>query len=129
MIRKTLIAAIAPIAMTLATGSIAAGQHGHQDKPQHGGMVAETKGVSYELVATPASLQLHLRDHGKAMDVAKASAKLTLLSGSDKQEVELRPAGNRLEASGSFKLGAGTKVVAQVNQAGKPVGTVRFVIR
>ena len=90
---------------------------------------AETKGVSYELVATPASLQLHLRDHGKAMDVAKASAKLTLLSGSDKQEVELRPAGNRLEASGSFKLGAGTKVVAQVNQAGKPVGTVRFVIR
>ena len=129
MIRKTLIAAIAPIALTLATGSFAAGQHGHEDKPQHGGIVAEAKGVSYELVATPASLQLHLRDHGKAMDMSKASARLTLLSGGDKQEVELKPAGNRLEASGNFKLGVGTKVVAQVSQAGKSAGTVRFVIR
>ena len=53
------------------------------------------------------------------MDVFKASAKLTLLSGSDKQEIELKPAGDLLEAVGSFKLGAGTKVVAQVTNAGR----------
>ena len=32
---------------------------------------------------------------------AKASAKLTLLSGAEKQEVELKPAGDKLEATGS----------------------------
>ena len=126
MIRTTLIAAFA---LSLTANAYAAGQHGHEDKPQHGGIVASAKELSYELVATPTSLQLHLRDHGKAMDVSKASARLTLLSGSDKQEVELKPAGNRLEATGSFKLGAGTKVVAQVTNAGKPAGTVRFVIK
>ncbi len=61
--------------------------------------------------------------------MSKASAKLTLLSGSDKQEIELKPIGNRLEAVGSFKLGAGTQVVAQVTNAGKSAGTVRFVIK
>ena len=126
MNRTTLFAAIA---LSLAANAYAAGQHGHEDKPQHGGIVAEAKGVSYELVATPTSLLLHLRDHGKAMDVSKASARLTLLSGSDKQEVELKPAGNRLEATGNFKLGAGTKVVARLTNGGKSVGTVRFVIK
>ena len=126
MNRTTLFAAIA---LSLAANAYAAGQHGHEDKPQHGGIVAEAKGVSYELVATPTSLLLHLRDHGKAMDLSKASARLTLLSGSDKQEVELKPAGNRLEATGNFKLGAGTKVVAQLTNGGKSVGTVRFVIK
>ena len=125
MIRTSMLAAIA---LSLAANVYAAGQHGHEDKPQHGGIVAEAKGVSYELVATSTRLQLHLSDHGKAMDVSKASAKLTLLSGGDKQEVELKPAGNRLEASGSFKVAAGTKVVAQVSNAGKPAGTVRFVL-
>ena len=126
MIRTTLFAAIA---LSLAAHAYAAGQHGHKDKPQHGGIVAVAKEISYELVATSTSLQLHLRDHGKAMDVSKGSAKLTLLSGSDKQEVDLKPAGNQLEASGSFKLGAGTKVVAQITNAGKPAGMVRFVIK
>ena len=126
MIRISLFTAAA---LLLAAHVHAAGQHGHADKPQHGGIVVEAKEISYELVATPTRLQLHLRDHGKVMDVSKAGAKLTLLSGSNKQEVELKPAGNRLEASGSFTLGVGTKVVAQVTNVGKPAGTVRFVIK
>ena len=126
MIRTYLFTAIA---LSLVANAYAAGQHGHADKPQHGGLVAEAKGASYELVTTPTQLQLYLRDHGRAVDVSKAGAKLTLLSGRDKQEIELKPAGNRLEAGGSFKLAAGTKVVAQVTNAGKPAGTVRFVIK
>jgi hypothetical protein len=122
-------------ALALALGAtspaFAAGEHGHahEHKPQHGGVVVEVKDIDYELVATPGLLQLHLRDHGKPADVSKASAKLTLLSGTDKQEVELKPAGAKLEAAGSFKLGAGTKVVAAVQQAGKPAATARFVLK
>ena len=76
---------------------------------KHGGVVAEAKDMDYELVA-------------------KASAKLTLMTGTEKQEVELKPAGDKFEAIGSFKVGPGTKAVAVVTIAGKPTGTVRFVL-
>jgi hypothetical protein len=85
--------------------------------------------MDYELVAKPTVIQLHLRDHGKAADLSNASAKVTLLSGSEKQEVELRPAGDRLEAAGTFKVAAGTKAVAIVTIGGKAAATVRFVVK
>jgi hypothetical protein len=103
--------------------------HAHEHKPLHGGVVVEVKDIDYELVAKPALIQLHLRDHGKSADVSKASAKLTLLNGAEKQEVELKPAGDKLEASGAFKVGPGTKVIAMVTNAGKPAGTVRFSLK
>ena len=92
-------------------------------------MVVEVKDIDYELVAKPAIVQLYLRDHGKPADVSKASAKLTLLAGTDKQEVELKPAGDKLEATGSFKVGPGTKAVAVVSGAGKNAATVRFTLK
>ena len=78
---------LATLALTLAGQAFAAGGHDHS--PKHGGVVAEAKDMDYELVAKPAAIQLHLRDHGKPADVSKASAKLTLLTGAEKQEVEL----------------------------------------
>lgn len=124
-------ALLASIALALASSAFAAGEHNHahEHKPLHGGLVVEVKDMDYELVAKPTVIQLHLRDHGKPSDVAKASAKLTLLSGAEKQEVELKPAGDKLEATGTFKVGPGTKVVALVTIAGKPAGTVRFALK
>jgi len=124
-------ALLASIALALAGSAFAAGEHSHahEHKPLHGGLVVEVKDMDYELVAKPTVIQLHLRDHGKPTDVAKASAKLTLLSGAEKQEVELKPAGDKLEATGTFKVGPGTKVVALVTIAGKPAGTVRFALK
>ena len=123
---------LASIALTLAGSAFAAGDkhdHAHEHKPMHGGVVVEVKDIDYELVAKPTVIQLHLRDHGKPADVSKASAKLTLLTGAEKQEVELKPAGDKLEASGTFKVGPGTKVVALVTIAGKSAGTVRFALK
>jgi hypothetical protein len=122
-------AILAALALTLAGSAFAAGDHSHEHKPMHGGVVVEVKDMDYELVAKPAAIQLHLRDHGKPADVAKASAKLTLLNGTEKQEVELKPAGDKLEATGSFKVGPGTKAVAVVTIGGKPAGTVRFALK
>lgn len=102
--------------------------HAHNHQPLHGGVVVEVKDMDYELVAQPGSLQLYLRDHGKPVDLAKASARLTLLTGSEKQDVELKPAGDKLAASGSFKLGPGTKAVAVVTVNGKP-STARFTLK
>ena len=95
----------------------------------HGGVVVEVKDLDLELVAKPNVIQLHLRDHGKSLDVANGSAKLTLLSGADKQDIELKPAGDRLEAKGSFKVSAGTKLVAVVTLPGKPSTTARFTLK
>ena len=96
--------------------------------PIYGGLVTEIKDVDYELVAKSDVLQLYVRDHGKPVDVSKATAKITLLAGADKQEVELKPTGDKLEAKGSFKVTPGTKVVAQVNLASK-AATARFVLK
>jgi hypothetical protein len=121
---------IAALALATTGAAFAADNHahGHEHKPLHGGLVVEVKDMDYELVARPDLLQLHLRDHGKAVDVSKVTAKLTLLSGTEKQQVELKPAGDKLEAKGSFKVAAGTKVVAVVLTTGK-YSTARFVLK
>jgi hypothetical protein len=122
---------VASITMALAGSAYAAGDkhdHAHEHKPLHGGVVVEVKDMDYELVAKPTVIQLHLRDHGKPADVSKATAKLTLLTGADKQDVKLEPAGDKLEATGSFKVGPGTKVVAIVAVDGKPA-TARFTLK
>ncbi len=118
---------VVSIALALAGSAFAAGDK-HDHKPLHGGVVVEVKDMDYELVAKPTMIQLHLRDHGKAADLSKATAKVTLLTGTEKQEVELKPAGGKLEAMGSFKVGPGTKAVAVVMVGGKPA-TVRFALK
>ncbi|MDZ7590850.1 MAG: hypothetical protein U5L05_09195 [Rubrivivax sp.] len=118
--------AISSIALALAGTAYAAGAHDHS--PKHGGVVAEVKDMDYELVAKANVVQLHLRGHGNKVDVSKASAKVTLLTGTEKQEVELKPAGDKLEATGTFKVGPGTKAVAVVMVSGKPA-TARFTLK
>jgi hypothetical protein len=114
------------IALALAGTAHAGGAHDHS--PKHGGVVVEVKDMDYELVAKPTVIQIHVRDHGKPSDMSKASAKVTLLTGTEKQEVELKPAGDKLEATGTFKVGPGTKAVAVVTINGKPA-TARFTIK
>jgi hypothetical protein len=121
----------AAIAWSLAGSAFAAGakhDHAHDHQPKHGGVVVEVKDIDYELVARPNLIQLYLRDHGQATDLAKATAKVTLLTGTEKQEVELKASGNRFEAPGNFKVGPGTKAVAVVTVAGRPA-TVRFALK
>ncbi len=50
------------------------------------------------------------------------------MHAADKQEVELKPAGDRLEAKGSFKVAGNTKVLAVVSLAGKS-SKARFVLK
>lgn len=118
------------VIFSLFGNAFAAGdhEHGHAHKPLHGGVVSEVKDLDFELVAKPDLIQLHLRDHGKPVDVSKTNAKLTILVGADKQEVELKPAGQQLEATGSFKL-ANSKIVAFASVPGKAPVTVRFVLK
>ena len=49
-----------------------------------------------ELVARPTVIRLYLNGRGKAADLSKTSAKITLLTGTEKQEIELKPVGDKL---------------------------------
>ena len=65
------------------TSLAADGSHkpGENHAPSHGGVVTTTKQMDYEWVAKPGAIHLYLKDHGKAADVSRASAKVTLLTG------------------------------------------------
>lgn len=102
---------------------------GHDDKARHGGVVRVVKDVNYELVVKPDAVTLYVADHGKPVDLKGATARLTLLSASDKSEVTLVPAGDRLEAKGAFKPAPGTKALASVTLAGQAATSVRFTLK
>lgn len=98
-------------------------------KPKHGGVVVETKAGDMELVAKADSIVIHVSDHGKAMKVTSATGKVTVFNGNDKTEAPLALVSDKLEAKGSFKLGAGTKVLADVAVNGKPAVAARFTLK
>lgn len=112
-------------AAVVAAPALAAEDH----KPKHGGVVVETKAGDMELVAKADSIVIHISDHGKAMKLTSATGKVTVFNGNDKTEAPLALAGDKLEAKGSFKVGAGTKVLADVALNGKPAVAARFTLK
>lgn len=97
--------------------------------PKHGGIVVDTKAGDLELVAKPNQMIIHVSDHGKPMKLSSATGKVTVFNGNDKTEAPLALAGDKLEAKGSFKVGAGTKVLADVAVNGKPAVAARFTLK
>ena len=111
-----------------ATGAAFAGGDDHT--PKHGGVVVETKLADLEFVVKPDVIQIYLRDHGKPMKIDGAKAKVTLLNGTEKTEIELVQVGDKLEAKGTFKaVPKSTKGVAVVTLIGKPPATARFEVK
>jgi hypothetical protein len=115
--------------LLLAASPMAFASEDHDERPRHGGIVTTANHVTYELVAKPDMLALHVSDHGKAVKVAGGTAKLTILNGSEKSEASLAAEGNALMAKGAFKVGSGAKVVAVVSLPNAPGRTVRFVVK
>ena len=123
-IRAVLLAALAAFS---TTAPLSAAEDHHI--PKFGGVVVETKAGDIEIVAKPESLQIYITDHGKPMKIDGAKAKVTLLNGTEKSEIDLAVAGNKLEAKGAFKVAKGTKGIAVVTLVGKPPVTARFQIK
>ena len=121
---KTVAAALL-VARTINLPAFAAEDH----TPKHGGVVVETKAGDLELVAKPELVVIHVSDHGKPMKLTSATGKVTVFNGNDKTEAPLALVGDKLEAKGSFKLGAGTKVLAEVSLNGKPAASARFTLK
>ncbi len=119
----------APLASLMAVCSISATAGKDDHTPKFGGVVVETKAGDMEIVAKPESIQIHISDHGKAVKLDGAKAKVTLLNGVEKSEADLVTVGDKLEAKGAYKVAKGTKGIAVVTLAGKPPVTARFDIK
>lgn len=101
----------------------------HGEKPQHGGVVSEAKDLNFELVNQNGKAVIYILDHGQPVDTANASGKLTVLSGSEKTEVELQPAGkNRLATTSDVALIKGAKAIASLTVGDNKV-SVRFSVK
>jgi hypothetical protein len=122
-LRSALLASL----MAVCSISATAGKDDH--KPKFGGVVVESKVGDLEIVAKPESIHIHISDHGKAVKLDGAKAKVTLLNGTEKSEADLVLAGDKLEAKGAFKVAKGTKGIALVTLAGKAPVTARFEIK
>ncbi len=120
------------ILLTAPVADAAGEKHasGDHHSPKYGGVVREVREVQYELVAKPDSIAIYIEDHGRKVDTAGATAKVTMLNGKEKSEATLLPAGgNKLEAKGAFDIRPGTKVVSVVALAAKTAVTARFVVK
>lgn len=124
----TLLAA-ASVAATLNAAPALAGA-GHDHGPKYGGVVREVRNVTYELVAKPDTLTLHVSDHGKPIPTLGATAEAVIYGGSEKNTVKLEPAGeNRMIAKGSFKVGVGVRVAVTTTLPGKSPAKATFNLK
>ncbi len=124
---KIVAISIATLASFAIGASAALAKDDHTAK--HGGIFVETKALDFEIVAKPDLIQVYVNDHGKAVKLDGGKAKVTLLNGTEKSDVELAPSGDKFEAKGSFKVAKGTKGIAVVTLAGKPAATARFEVK
>ncbi len=115
----------------LAAAVLSAGAaFGHgDDKSRHGGQVQMAGEIKFELVARGDAAELYLDDHGQTMPTGKLSGKLTVLSGSNKSEAKLEPAGNDKLVAKGVKLSKGDKVIALVRLEDQSTSSARFVIK
>ena len=98
----------------------------HDLVPKHGGIVTESNHMEYELVIKPDSTELYIRDHGKAVDLSQAKAKLTVLNSGKKTETELIGGSTMLKGEAVITDGKGFTALATVEFSGKKKSTVRF---
>ncbi|WP_373974644.1 hypothetical protein NT239_13570 [Chitinibacter sp. SCUT-21] len=100
--------------------------------PAHGGVMSEAKsGTRAELSTAGNMLMAYLTSHSnEAIATKGAVAELTLLNGTEKQEVKFMPSGaNSLMAQGKYKAVAGTKALLKVTLPGKATEQFRFELK
>ena len=118
------------LACVLIAASSSAFAGGADHLAKHGGVLVQTKLADLEFVVKPDLIQIYITDHGKPMKIDGAKAKVTLLNGTEKTEVELVQVGDKLEAKGRFKAEPKvTKGVAVVTLVGKPPASARFELK
>ncbi len=126
-LKPALAAALLGLSLASPLSLTTAAAHG-PEKAEHGGVVRVASDLSFELVRGTDKTALYIVDHGKPVDTAGLSGKLTVLAERDRIDHALTPAGgNKLEAA--TVLPANARVVATVTLANGKVLAVRFSVK
>jgi hypothetical protein len=101
----------------------------HDLTPKHGGIVAESREVTLELVVRGDQVNLYISDHGKVPNMKELKGKLTILTGSVKTEHDFAPAEHSLVAVGIANLSKGSILVATVTGYQGKILNARFAYK
>jgi hypothetical protein len=116
------------LAASIGTYGGAALAHAEHGQPQQGGVVAEAGEAQFEIVAKAGKLTVFVSSHGAPLATAGASGKLTVLAGTNKQEIELKPDGdNRMAGQGNLPPEA--KLLVAIQLPGKKPLQARAVAK
>ena len=126
-IASSLFVAVAFASALVASPAVLAGGASHEAR--HGGIYINNKLVDLEVIAKADLIQVYATEHGKPLKLEGAKAKVTLLNGAEKSEVDLPLVGDKFEAKGAFKVAKGTKGIVLVTLAGMPGTTGRFTVK
>ena len=125
------VASLLALCLMLAA-PVAQGQHRHDHKPKHGGVVREANGFVFELRVQPKEIVVWVTDEdNKPVPTTGSTAKLTLIPDATlRAEVPLQPAGdNRFRATGDFAVKPGSSALLDVSVGGKPIAKLRYVLK
>lgn len=116
------------LTVSISTYGSAAWAHAEHGQSQQGGIVAEAGEAQFEIVSRENKLTVFVTNHGAPVATAGASGKLTILAGSNKQEVELKPeADNRMTGQGTITPQA--KLLVMIQLPGKKPLQARAVAK
>lgn len=126
---KTILFAIALFGAGLAWTTIATAQHSHANKKgPNGGAMQDVVGVHAELVLSGNTVTINLFDEGnKAVPAKDCSGSVLIISGSNRETVQLSPGGeNSLKGEVKVAVASGATVTLVLkNPAGKS-GQAKF---
>ena len=116
------------IAISLMLSQLALAGEEPRAEVRHGGITTMLKNRDYELVARPTTLTVYVYQDEKPASTKDASGNISMGAG-DAGKVKLEPTGtNSLEAKGSFKVSAGTKVTATIALSGRKPQEVTWTL-
>jgi hypothetical protein len=122
---KTLISTLGLAVLLAASPAIAHEDHG---KSMHGGFVLDAGHAQFEVVGKGDTVTVHVSDHGKPVATAGAAGKLTVLTGSSKREIELKPAAaDQLQGQGV--INPGDRVLLNVSWPGQKPMSARTTVK
>ncbi len=119
---------IFPLFLAAACAAQPLSAHEGHGQAVHGGTVAEAGQAQFEIVAEGGRITVHASNHGAPLATAGASGKLTVLSGTKKQEIALQASGQDL-LQGDGQLVAGDKLLLQDSWPGQKPLLARAVVR
>jgi len=122
---KQFLSVFALSALLVGAPAIAHEDHG---KTMHGGVFAEAGHAQFEIVSRDGVLTVHVSNHGSPVATAGATGKLTVLSGSAKRDIELKPAGVDL-LQGQGTLNSGDKLLLSVSWPDQKPIQARAVVK